>query len=52
MQKKTTTEEDVKSKTMLKKSNESKNSVTGYMEQGNPGSSHAKGRAMNNNSNR
>ena len=52
MQKKPTDQEDIKSKNMIKKSNESRNSVTGYMEQGNPGSSHAKSRAMNNNSNR
>lgn len=36
---------------MLNKSNESRNSATGYMEQGNPAEIHAKARAVRSNDN-
>lgn len=42
---------DDKYQSMIDKSNESRNSVTGYMEQGNPAEVHAKARAVRNGDN-
>ncbi len=43
--------EDAKLKSMIDHSNDSRNSSTGYLEQGNPAVVHAKARAMRHNDN-